>query len=252
MTIPEMINQQVGHVMLNLGSIEIRNALERIAEAAAREAAGIAYSGTHKTDIIEDIVAAVLGKGETLMAKPRQKPSDFKTAADLLNYLKGEQCGDKDCTECTVVDWHEAKYFIEIFAAQSVAKMERELERWRHGQQIEGDYVCPNALELERLKEKNAALAGLGEQMNDHQCKECNECGCHCVCSDDALVDPLPASKQVTLSAKQVPCSCGGRVEIRAAGVLTKVFHDSDYKHLPQGAVTFVRDTYGIEPEVKS
>jgi hypothetical protein len=29
----------------------------------------------------------------------------------------------------------------------------RELERWRHGQQIEGDYVCPNSLDVMRLQE---------------------------------------------------------------------------------------------------
>jgi len=33
-----------------------------------------------------------------------------------------------------------------------IDELERELERWRHGQQIEGDYVCPNALEATNLR----------------------------------------------------------------------------------------------------
>ena len=33
-----------------------------------------------------------------------------------------------------------------------VAELERELERWRHGQQVEGDYVCPDSLALTELR----------------------------------------------------------------------------------------------------
>lgn len=32
------------------------------------------------------------------------------------------------------------------------AATQRELERWKHGQQIEGDYVCPDSLEADRLR----------------------------------------------------------------------------------------------------
>jgi hypothetical protein len=50
---------------------------------------------------------------------------------------------------------------------------ERELERWRHGVPIEGDYVCPHELEVTNLRADNAALRaeilGLKEEVLDLQ-----------------------------------------------------------------------------------
>ena len=37
-------------------------------------------------------------------------------------------------------------------AEAEVAALNRELERWRHGVQIEGDYVCPLSEEVAKLK----------------------------------------------------------------------------------------------------
>ena len=47
-------------------------------------------------------------------------------------------------------------------------EMERELERWRHGQQIEGDYVCPNALDLHACHENIASLRTELERQKAH------------------------------------------------------------------------------------
>jgi hypothetical protein len=42
---------------------------------------------------------------------------------------------------------------------------ERELERWRHGVQIEGDYVCPDSLRMtEALAEVERLRAGIRQQ----------------------------------------------------------------------------------------
>ncbi len=35
-----------------------------------------------------------------------------------------------------------------------VAETQRELERWKHGVQIEGDYVCPTSLERDSLRSR--------------------------------------------------------------------------------------------------
>lgn len=34
----------------------------------------------------------------------------------------------------------------------SLAAAERELDRWRHGQPVEGDYVCPEALTVDAMR----------------------------------------------------------------------------------------------------
>lgn len=39
-----------------------------------------------------------------------------------------------------------------------LAAAERELERWRHGEPVEGDFVCPNALALDELRAQLARL----------------------------------------------------------------------------------------------
>ena len=41
------------------------------------------------------------------------------------------------------------------------AAMERELERWRHGLTIEGDFVCPNALAADNARDDLARLKAL-------------------------------------------------------------------------------------------
>ena len=41
---------------------------------------------------------------------------------------------------------------------KNLESAERELERWRHGVPIEGDYVCPNALQADVLTAENTAL----------------------------------------------------------------------------------------------
>jgi len=37
--------------------------------------------------------------------------------------------------------------------AGQIRDLKRELDRWRHGATIEGDFVCPNELELRRWRE---------------------------------------------------------------------------------------------------
>jgi uncharacterized coiled-coil DUF342 family protein len=39
--------------------------------------------------------------------------------------------------------------------------LERELERWRHGKQIEGDYVCEATLERDRYRAALEQISGL-------------------------------------------------------------------------------------------
>lgn len=36
---------------------------------------------------------------------------------------------------------------------KQVEAMQRELDRWRHGATVEGDFVCPNELELQRWRD---------------------------------------------------------------------------------------------------
>lgn len=43
-------------------------------------------------------------------------------------------------------------------AAKECDSAKRELERWRHGVTVEGDFVCPDSLECERLRTANAEL----------------------------------------------------------------------------------------------
>ncbi len=43
-------------------------------------------------------------------------------------------------------------------ANAEIAAMTRELERWRHGVTIEGDFVCPDSLELTETKQQLAAM----------------------------------------------------------------------------------------------
>lgn len=60
-----------------------------------------------------------------------------------------------------------------------VAELECELERWRHGAPVEGDYVCPNEYEAAQAK---AALKELKENLHylfnryDHLACYYNEC----------------------------------------------------------------------------
>lgn len=47
--------------------------------------------------------------------------------------------------------------------------LERELERWRHNQPVEGDYVCPNALRADMAEAEVVALrARLSQSACDH------------------------------------------------------------------------------------
>ncbi len=43
-------------------------------------------------------------------------------------------------------------------ANAEIAAMTRELERWRHGVTIEGDFVCPDSLELTETKQQLSAM----------------------------------------------------------------------------------------------
>ncbi len=55
---------------------------------------------------------------------------------------------------------------IEQLKASSAALV-RELERWRHGQPIEGDYVCPFALETDRINTVLADTLRPGETLSE-------------------------------------------------------------------------------------
>lgn len=52
--------------------------------------------------------------------------------------------------------------------------MQRELERWRHGKQIEGYYVCEAALERDALRTELAAL----KEVRQHGCECSDEDAC--------------------------------------------------------------------------
>jgi hypothetical protein len=49
-------------------------------------------------------------------------------------------------------------------AMANAASLERELERWRHGVTVEGDYVCPDSL---RMTELGAALRRMVDEADD-------------------------------------------------------------------------------------
>lgn len=59
-----------------------------------------------------------------------------------------------------IVDLERAK----DSAGLRIAALERELERWRHNQMVEGDYVCPDSLELNEAKNEIERLKALLEK----------------------------------------------------------------------------------------
>lgn len=76
--------------------------------------------------------------------------------------MSTENCDERTCA---LPLNHPEEVCADMLAAPAVRELrdqlratQAELERWRHGQQVEGDYVCPDSLELQRLKEDHAAL----------------------------------------------------------------------------------------------
>lgn len=81
--------------------------------------------------------------------------------------------------EAEVENWSKNNMLVRQAANEDVAKAEgerdaalRELERWRHGQQIEGDYVCPDSLRLLELEKLIAESPPAGSETGHRWVKD--------------------------------------------------------------------------------
>ncbi len=105
----------------------------------------------------EHVVCGECGRGDCLIEDPsqcrgaelRERDEHEQAEYEFLRESRGWRALKERCDE--------ARFFYEAGRAsrdEEVTALERELERWRHGQPIEGDYVCPYELafiELRRL-----------------------------------------------------------------------------------------------------
>lgn len=66
-------------------------------------------------------------------------------------------------TICQLMKDYDAVEAERDAALEKGTALTRELERWRHGNTIEGDFVCPNALERDTALARVAELEHLFE-----------------------------------------------------------------------------------------
>ena len=103
--------------------------------------------------------------------------SDYMAEADYLRDTHGlrEELRERDAEIATLRAEVEHVRAMLIGESQQkghiladLAASVREAERLRHGQAIEGDYVCPNALERDRLREEVAQALHWLENVPNH------------------------------------------------------------------------------------
>lgn len=110
-------------------------------------------------DAFTNAVINAYHKGGTVEVLAMVRVRDDETR-DRWGAALGKALGERDAALARVeelaqdIAWHKEQ-LTRLDAAEAG------LERWRHGQQIEGDYVCPNALAATNAEAENQRLRNL-------------------------------------------------------------------------------------------